>query len=267
MLLKIDSHKPAKQQKLSSRLIAWIVKDCQALTVVDEKEFCLFCYDMDPRFKVPNSGLVKTKIRESVLFAEEQLHNLISKTIETFLFTTDLWTSMHKPYIGITIHWLSKNFDLYQAVLTIEEFPYPHTGEHYEQFLTKIFEYWNIRDKLIGGTTDNDKSIVKGMRLLETPHIRCTAHTIQLAIKNGLILCNDLLTKAKKLNNWLVKRDRYCQSLRNIQNELNQLSETIYDEFEWPLLVDDSDSDSESDDLFEFTSAQSTTLAQLTIPA
>ena len=68
---------------------------------------------MDPRLKVPNSGLVKTKIRESVLFAKKQLHNLISETMETFSFTTDLWTSMHKPYIGITIHWLSKNFDLY----------------------------------------------------------------------------------------------------------------------------------------------------------
>ncbi|CAG8746061.1 11012_t:CDS:2, partial [Gigaspora rosea] len=161
MLSKIDNHRPAKQQKLSSRLISWIVEDCQPLSVVEEKTFQLFCQEMDPRFKVPGSAHIKTKIRESVLFAEEQLRSLLSETMETFCFTTDMWTSMHTPYIGVTIHWLLKNFDLYQAVLTIEEFPYPHTGERQEQFLSKIFEYWSIHNKLIGGTTDNDKATVK----------------------------------------------------------------------------------------------------------
>lgn len=247
---KLDSHKPAKQQKLLFLLTAWVVEDCQALTVVEGQRFRELCHEMDPRFKVPGSALVKTKIRESVLFAEDQLRELVSKTMESFSFTTDMWTSMHRPYIGITIHWLSKNFELYQAVLTIEEFPYSHSGERQEQFLSKIFEHWNIRDKLIGGTTDNDKSVVKGMRLLETPHIRCTAHTIQLAIKDGLSACDNILSKAKKLNNWLVKRDRYRQSLRNIQNEFNQLSTNISEDSEWPLL-EDEDSDSEPEDLYE----------------
>ncbi|CAG8798696.1 9958_t:CDS:2, partial [Cetraspora pellucida] len=209
MLLKLDPHKPAKQEKLVFHLIAWIVEDYQPMTVVDSQNFRRFCYEMDPRFKVPGSAQIKTKIKESLLFAEDQLH---------------MWTSMHRPYIGVTIHWLSKNFDLYQAVLTIEEFPYSHSGDH------------------------NDKSIVKGMRLLETPHIRCTAHTIQLAIKDGLNVCDDLLTKAKKLNNWLVKRDRYRQSLRNIQNELNQLSADESENLGWPLLGD-YNSESDNDDL------------------
>ncbi|CAG8454662.1 1661_t:CDS:2 [Cetraspora pellucida] len=96
----------------------------------------------------------------------------------------------------------SDNFKLYQAVLTIEEFSYLHLGEHQKQFLSKIFEYWNICNKLIGETTDNNKLIVKGIRLFEAPYIW-----------------------QKKLNNWLVKRDRYCQNLDNIQNEFNQLLE------------------------------------------
>ncbi|CAG8630275.1 3640_t:CDS:2 [Cetraspora pellucida] len=225
---KLDSHKLAKQQKLLFLLTAWVVEDCQALTIVEGQKFRELCYEMDPCFKVPGSALVKTKIRESVY----------------------MWTSMHRPYIGITIHWLSKNFELYQAVLTIEEFPYSHLEERQEQFLSKIFEHWNIHDKLIRGTTDNDKSVVKGMRLLETPYIHCIAYTIQLAIKDGLSACDNILSKAKKLNNWLVKRDRYRQSLHNIQNEFNQLSTNISEDSEWPLL-ENEDSDSEPEDLYE----------------
>ncbi|CAG8857351.1 7355_t:CDS:2, partial [Gigaspora margarita] len=66
MLSKIDSHKPAKQQQLVFRLIAWIVEDCQPLIVVDGQEFRQFCYKMNPRFQVPRPALIKTKIQESV---------------------------------------------------------------------------------------------------------------------------------------------------------------------------------------------------------
>ncbi|CAG8447275.1 4888_t:CDS:2, partial [Scutellospora calospora] len=137
----------------------WIVEDCQALTVVKEQKFQQFCHEMDPWFKIPGLALIKKKIQESVLFAESQLRDFIKNTMETFSFTTDMWTSMYCPYVG------------------------------------------NIRDKLIGETTDNDKLIVKEIRLLGVPHIRYTAHTIQLAIKNGLNTCDDLLSKVMKLNN------------------------------------------------------------------
>ncbi|CAG8464267.1 3036_t:CDS:2 [Cetraspora pellucida] len=170
MFSKIEVHKSAKQQKLLYRLTAWIVDYCQALSIVEENCFQQFCYEMDPCFKVPGSALIKTKIRKSVLFVEDQLHNLISKTIKTFSFTTDMWTSMHHPYIG-------KNAK--------------------KQFLSKIFEYWNIHNKLIGGTTDNDKSIVKRIRLLEVPHIYYTAHTIQLSIKDELNLLENVLEDTK----------------------------------------------------------------------
>ncbi|CAG8511873.1 681_t:CDS:2 [Scutellospora calospora] len=153
-----------------------------------------------------NSGIIKSdKSIQTIpsMFAKLDSHKLVKQQklvvedcqaltiVERLKF--HMWTSMHCLYIGITIYWLSKNFELYQAVLTIEEFPYSHSGERQKQFLFKIFEYWNIRDKLIRGTTDNNKSVVKGMRLLEIPHTRCTAYTIQLAIKDGLSAYDNIL--------------------------------------------------------------------------
>ncbi|CAG8823054.1 4794_t:CDS:2, partial [Gigaspora rosea] len=39
----------------------------------------------------------------------------------------NLWSQMHQPYISITIYWISPEFTLYQALLTIQKFDYPHT--------------------------------------------------------------------------------------------------------------------------------------------
>ncbi|CAG8723727.1 12418_t:CDS:2, partial [Racocetra persica] len=69
-----NPHKSVKQEKLVFHLAAWIVEDCQPMSVVDGQNFHRFCYEMDPRFKVPGSAQIKTKIKELLLFAEDQLH-------------------------------------------------------------------------------------------------------------------------------------------------------------------------------------------------
>ncbi|CAG8542567.1 14608_t:CDS:2, partial [Cetraspora pellucida] len=77
-----------------------------------------------------------------------------------FFFTTDLWTHDHSPYIGVMIHWMTPDFKIRQALLTIESFKYPHTGDNIEDCLRKEFKKWNITEKLFGGTTDNDSAMI-----------------------------------------------------------------------------------------------------------
>ncbi|CAG8458189.1 7709_t:CDS:2 [Cetraspora pellucida] len=100
---------------------------------------------------------------------------------------------------GITTSITHLGEHLNAAILTIKEFPYSHSDERLKQFLFKLFDYWDISNRLIRGTTDNNKSIIKGMHLFEKSYIRYTAHTIQLAIKDGLNACDDLLIKSTKL--------------------------------------------------------------------
>ncbi|CAG8564782.1 11403_t:CDS:2, partial [Scutellospora calospora] len=72
----------------------------KTLTIVDRYKFYRLCNEIDPCFQVPSSALNRTTIRESLIFAEDQLHNLISKMIEIFSFTTDIWTSSQYPTLS-----------------------------------------------------------------------------------------------------------------------------------------------------------------------
>lgn len=91
--------------------------------------------------------------------------------MESFCFTTDLWSQMHKPYIALTIHWISPDFTLYQALLTIQKFDYPHTADRIEDFCRQLFDQWEISEKLLGASTDNASSMIKAMDQLGIEHI------------------------------------------------------------------------------------------------
>src|SRR6266542_3909120 len=137
-------------------------------------------------------------------------------------FTTDEWTAYHHPYIGITIHWISANFELHQALLTIEEISYPYTGWNITQKLAKIFDNWGLNNRIFVDVSDNATNVIKAMSDLaefeyEIKHIRCTAHTIQLSVKKGLEVINEFLSQVSKFNNFLVNKDKHKESFCKMQ--------------------------------------------------
>jgi hypothetical protein len=210
-----------KTNRITSRILAWIVDDMQPFNVLQNEKFRDILYEAESKYEFPCEDVIKQKFYQSVQFSEQKLLELMNNNMKSFAFTMDLWTKVHKPYIGITIHWLSSDFVLYKALLTIESFPYPHTAEHIEDCLHREFAKWNITDKCIAGITDNASSMVKAMRDFQITHIRCTAHTIQLSIIDGLKDKGaDLINQAKALNKFIANKDKYREKLRIIQFQL-----------------------------------------------
>ncbi|CAI2191739.1 6129_t:CDS:2, partial [Funneliformis geosporum] len=58
---------------------------------------------------------------------------------------------------------LTPNLEIRQVLLTIENFKYSHLGNSIEDCLRKEFQKWNITSKLLGGTTNNDASMIKAI--------------------------------------------------------------------------------------------------------
>ncbi|CAG8581341.1 15235_t:CDS:2, partial [Cetraspora pellucida] len=106
---------------------------------------------------------------------QSSLHDFLNK--KTLLLSSKL-----------TIHWISPEFTLYQAFLTIQKFDYPHIA-----------------------STDNAFSMTKAMKQLDIKHIGDGFNIKEV---------DDLINKAKLLNNF-VNQDKYYKKLCRLQAELN----------------------------------------------
>ncbi|CAG8552901.1 12817_t:CDS:2 [Cetraspora pellucida] len=217
----------AKTQKITNHFLDWLIDDMQAFNLVDNLKFHKFIYELNPNYSVPCKNSLNKKMCEFVSIGKNNLIELIKNSMDTFFFTMDLWTQDHKSYIGITIHWMTPNFEIKQALLTIETFKYPHSGDNIEDCLRKEFQKWNITQKLFGGTTDNDSAMVKVLQQLNINHVHCVAHTMQLAIKDGLKNVKDLIDMMKKLNSFIVDRDKYRDLLKLTFRKVNKTENEV----------------------------------------
>src|SRR5207302_1719898 len=103
-------------------------------------------------------------------------------------------------YIGITCAYIDNQFKLNEALLAIKYVPYPHTGEIISEEIMGIINEWNLTDKIFTITTDNGSNMVKSAQLIpELIRIPCTAHTLQLVIRKGLLSAEILIARAKRL--------------------------------------------------------------------
>lgn len=216
-----------KQTRITYCLLAWIVEAMMPLDCINNERFQDLCYEINPRFQIPCINTIKNKMMESIFYTKSTLKDMFEQTMVSVCLTTDLWTHNHSPYIGVTAHWLTKDFIMHQALITLESFAYPHTGDRIEDFLRKILTEWNISDKLTAVATDNASSMIKAIRQLGTTHLCCTAHSIHLAISDGLSKSKNLIDLAKALNNFLVNRDKYRVRFRNIQAKLANNQEGV----------------------------------------
>lgn len=98
---------------------------------------------IDPAFIPPSYKSIKIDLFSAYQKGVLELKELISTTCETAFITTDLWTSRNNDrYIGMTLHWLTPDFEVCDIVLAIEHFDHPHTGERIKDYLyDKIKEY------------------------------------------------------------------------------------------------------------------------------
>ncbi|CAG8674849.1 2734_t:CDS:2, partial [Cetraspora pellucida] len=164
----------SKQNKITSHVLAWIVDDLQPFNAITNNCFQNMILECEPRFEFPCYDKLKEKLMQSI----------------------------------------SPEFSLYQALLTIQKFDYPHTA-----------------------LIDNASSMIKAIDQLGIEHIgsvatkirflhvilSCTAHRIQLALEDGFGIAevDNLINKARILNSHISGKDKYHEQLHRLQAELD----------------------------------------------
>jgi len=179
--------------KIGSRIIndkiaAWIIEASPPLRVVDGEAFRRIYATINPTIHVYSRRELGRRIENAFTNAQQSMQKFFLEFDGEVALTSDAWTSgALDGYMGVTAHWIDKNWDAKSVVLDLCEAPISHTGENLARTLLKVIKEYNLSSKVISMTSDNAENMVVCCRRLseqlesdEFVHIRCSAHIINL---------------------------------------------------------------------------------------
>lgn len=218
-----------KEQKEHTKyLLQWLICDLQPFTVVDNPYFRAFINHFCPRYTVPERHQVKESIIDAFNSKRTKIINELSQIEGRCSLTADMWTSINQEaFLGITIHYIDLNWHLCNFLLDIIPFNARHTGVNIAQGIRRVLGEFNISNKIIALTTDNEAAmLVCGRELAESfddqfssmtfAHYRCVAHVLNLGVKKGLEIISDSVNKVHQLMTKIKNSTILCNELRDM---------------------------------------------------
>src|SRR6185437_238555 len=139
-------------------------------------------------FQPPSSKGIKQHLAIAYQKSVQELKELVSTTCETASITTDLWTAHNNDgYIGVTLHWLTPDFEICDIILSVEKMEYPHTGERIKEYLDKKVKEFGLGTKIFCAITDNGANMKKAINIWDNvERLPCSAYTLQLTVTKAL---------------------------------------------------------------------------------
>jgi hAT family C-terminal dimerisation region len=178
-------------------LTLWLLEDMRPFSVVEDTGFKKFIESINKglksKIKLPSADTIA---REATL-ANEALQQMLRMDIaanvavsndEPFSqisYTIGAWTSIAgKPFLGVTMHYITRDFEMKSHALALRDFPPPHTANNYIQLFSAIIDEYGLgRDTTLFVTTDSASVMINMMEKFNIPHMRCLSHCINLAVQ------------------------------------------------------------------------------------
>ncbi len=217
-----------RAKQITEVLTQFIVLDDQPLSVVDNVGFRRFVNVLEPKYEIPS----RRHVTDIVL---PQIHDAVKKHVVCMLhdikaisFTTDIWSCSVNPLslISLTAQWIDGDFTLQQIMLHAKQFRGSHSGLAIASVFEEMLATWAIPKSSVHVVVrDNAKNMVKGMEESGVSSLPCVAHTLQLAVTEGL-LSQRSVTEAVGVGRKIVGHFKHSNlaysRLQDIQTQLGQ---------------------------------------------
>jgi hypothetical protein len=179
----------------------WFVRPssipAHTIQVVEHPLFIAWIMHLNPDAKLFGADALGNKIRAKFLILRDQAKAYLAKNKSKISLTTDLWTTDNSqiPFMAITGHLLTHNFDVKSFIIDFVHVPGSHTGERIYEYFTEALTSFGIEPKKVMALTmDNASSndtfgecLLKNGWVESNEHlIRCLAHVLDLAARDAL---------------------------------------------------------------------------------
>ena len=176
-----------RAKRITKSIARFIAVDLRPYSVVENVGFQGMVNTLDPKYKIPSRRYF-TDTAIPTLYSETKV-----KVLDTLMeagrvaLTCDAWTSIATvSYVTITAHFINKDWQLVSLVLQTRAMYESHTGANVADLLKRVAEEWHLNDVVL--VTDNAANMVVAAQLGGLVHVRCYAHTLNLACQRALKL-------------------------------------------------------------------------------
>lgn len=204
-----------------------IATDNQPFTVVSDIGFQRLLTAVEPRYTIKSEKYYRTDMLDCVYKkVEKRIKTLIaSENAGHYLsFTTDCWSGEAESLMSLTCYFIDSNWQRKQIVLNVKAMSGSHTGDYIsEVFLSMLNDCGINQDRVVLVLRDSGANMIKGLRLADIPDLSCSAHTLQLVVKEGISsqrVVGDSIAKLKTCATHFSHSVLAKQRLRAIQKDL-----------------------------------------------
>lgn len=180
----------ARATAITRDIGVFIAADMRPFSVVENQGFRRLLHTLEPKYTIPS----RTHFTRTVIpnLYEESKSKIVQilKDAASIAITTDGWTSRGtQSYITITAHTINNDWKMESVVLQTRPLFESHTGANIAEVLQTAVTDWELKkpNHGIAIVTDNARNMDVAVREARLkPHIKCFAHTINLATQAGL---------------------------------------------------------------------------------
>ncbi|XP_039661199.1 E3 SUMO-protein ligase ZBED1-like [Perca fluviatilis] len=188
-LVSMLPHNSERAKRITRSVACFIAKDLRPYSVVENAGFRHMLKTIEPRYKLPTRATF-TDSALPTLYKETKAKVMESMCkASRVAITSDAWTSVAtESYVTITAHYVSEDWQIVSHVLQTRAVYESHTGAHMAGLLLNVVEEWQLTDKSVVLVTDNAANMISAAEIGKFPHVKCFAHTLNLAAQRALKL-------------------------------------------------------------------------------
>ena len=203
-----------------------IVVDIQPYSVTSDIGFNRLIEKLCPNYSIPSKKYFTEKIIPDMFTKVKTKIQSSLDEISSISLTTDIWTAStnNAPFLSLTGHWLSNDFEQCRAVLRVVPFPGTHTGPRISEELQYVLDEYKISKKVFLVLRDSGANMVAGVRECGLESLSCFIHTLQLSINDSLFsqqAVKTIITTNRNIVSHFDCSPLAISKLTEIQDQLN----------------------------------------------